>query len=105
MPLLRLGPRHPEFQAQTVAYRIGAYTRELLLSVAYVFVGIGLLRDVLWARMLTSGLLAVDTIYQANAFAWGFSKGPPSFRVRLVSNVLVIAWNAVWFYIVYRATL
>jgi hypothetical protein len=104
VPVLRLGPNHPEFQAQGFAYRVGAKTRELVLSVAYIVVGVGLLRHEVWGRMLTSGLLAVATIYEANAFAWGISKGPPSPRVRLVSNIVVVAWNAMWFYLIYRAT-
>jgi hypothetical protein len=54
--------------------------------------------------MLTSGLLGVATIYGANAFAWGFSMGPPTPRVHLVSNIVVVARNAMWFYLIYRAT-
>ena len=33
-PLFRFGPNHPEFRAQSFAYRAGAQTRELTLAVA-----------------------------------------------------------------------
>ena len=41
-PLLRLGPNHPEFQAQSAASRSGAHSRELILSVACIVAGVGL---------------------------------------------------------------
>src|SRR5437899_7265537 len=69
-PLLHLGPNHPEFQARSVAYRIGAQTRELTLSAASVVAGIGLFRHHAWARTLALGLLMIGIIYTANAFAW-----------------------------------
>ena len=41
-PLLKLGPNHPEFQAQSRAYGMGAHERELSISVAYLVAGLGL---------------------------------------------------------------
>jgi len=104
-PLLRLGPNHPEFQAQSFAYRIGAQARELTLSAAYVLAGIGLFWHDAWGRKLALGLLVIGVIYTADAFAWGFSSGPPTPRVRLFSRIGVAAWNGLWFYLIYRLAL
>ena len=104
-PLLRLGPNHPEFQAQSAAYRSGAHSRELILSVACIVAGVGLFWHHAWGRMLALALLIIGTIYDANSFAWGFSSGPPTPRVRLLFHIIVVAWNGIWFYFIYRAEL
>ena len=85
-PLLRIGPNHPEFQAKSLAYRIGAQTSELIISAGYLVAGIGLFGHHPWGRRLSLGFLLIGTIYAANAFAWGFSSGPPAPRVRLFSR-------------------
>jgi hypothetical protein len=104
-PLLRIGPNHPEFQAKSLAYRIGAQTSELLISAGYLVAGIGLFGHHPWGRKLSLGFLLIGTIYAANAFAWGFSSGPPAPRVRLFSRIVVAAWNGLWFYLIYRLAL
>ena len=104
-PLLRLGPNHPEFQARSLAYRVGAQTSALTLSAACVVAGIGLFLHHAWARKLALGLLLIGTIYSANEFAWGFSGGQPAPRVQLLSLIAVAAWNGLWFYLIYRLTL
>src|SRR4029077_9453363 len=92
-PILRLGPNHPEFQQQTLAFRIGAHTRELILSLVSIVAGIGLFWHHAWARKLALGLIVIGSIYTANAFARGFSSGQPSPRVLLFSRIVVAAWN------------
>ena len=104
-PLLRLGPNHREFQAQSTAYRIGGYSRDLILSVACIVAGVGLFGHHAWGRILALALLTIGTIYYANSFAWGFSSGTPTPRVRLFSHIIVVAWNGIWFYFIYRAAL
>ena len=104
-PLLRLGPNHPEFQAQNLATRIGAHTRELILAATSDVAGVGLFWHHSWARKLALGLLVVEAFYGSEAFAWGFSSGPPKPRVRLISHLVVVAWNGFWFYLVYRLVL
>jgi hypothetical protein len=108
-PLLPFGPNHPEFRAQTVAYRMGAYTSQVILSLAYLVAGIGLILHHPWGRKLALAVLVIGTLYGANEFAWGFSRAlsntPPTRRVRLSSYVLVVAWNGFWFYLVYRLVL
>lgn len=104
-PLLRLGPNHPEFRAQSLATGIGAQTRELTLSAASVLAGIGLFLHHSWARKLALGLLLIGTFYQAEAFAWGFSRGQPTPRARPFSRIVVAAWNGLWFYLIYRLAL
>jgi hypothetical protein len=101
-PLLRLGPNHPEFRAQNLATRIGAQTRELILAATSAVAGLGLFWHHSWARKLALGLLVVEAFYGSEAFAWGFSSGPPKPRVRLFSHLVVAAWNALWFYLIYR---
>jgi hypothetical protein len=104
-PLLHLGPTHPEFRAQSLPFRIGAQTRELTLSAASVVAGIGLFWRHSWAGKLALGLLLIGTFYHAEAFAWGFSRGRPTPRVRLFSRIVVCAWNGLWFYTIYRLAL
>lgn len=101
-PLLHLGPNHPEFQARSLAYRVGAQSRELVISAGYLVAGIGLFWRCAWARKLALGLLVVATIYSASAFAWGFAGGPPTPGIYLLSGIVVAVWNGVWFYLVYR---
>ena len=104
-PLLRLGPNHAEFQARSNAYKSGAYFRELVLAVACVAAGLGLLWHDAWGRVLALALLAICTFYDANSFAWGFSSAPPTPRVRLWSHIIVVAWNGMWFYFIFREAL
>lgn len=68
-PLLRLGPNDLGFQAQSLAFRMGAHTRELTLSAASVVAGVGLFCHHSWARKLALVLLLIGTIYHAEAFA------------------------------------
>jgi hypothetical protein len=105
VPLLRIGPDHAEFRAQSLGFRVGAYTRGLIFSAASVLAGIGLFEHHDWARKLALGLLIIGTIPAANAFAWGFSTGRPTRRVSLISQLVVAAWNACWFYVIYRLAL
>jgi len=44
-------------------------------------------------------------LVDANSFAWGFSSGPLTPRVRLLSHIIVVAWNGMWVYFIYRAEL
>ena len=44
----------------------------------------------------------VEAFFGSEAFAWGFSSGPPKPRVRLFSHFVVAAWNGLWFYLIYR---
>jgi hypothetical protein len=104
-PLLRLGPNHPEFQAQSTAYRSGAHSRELILSTACIVAGFGLLGHHDWGRVLGLALLTIGIFYDANSFAWGFSSGTPTPRVRALSQIIVAAWNGMWFYCINRAAL
>jgi hypothetical protein len=104
-PLLRMGSSHPEFQAQSLPYRIGAQTSALAFSAVSVVAGIGLFWHHAWARKLALGLLVIGTIYGANAFAWGFSSGQPKPLVRLFSYIVIATWNGLWFYLIYRITL
>ena len=101
----RLGPHHRELQALNKADRLGAQTREVVLSIACIVAGVGILAHQGWGRALAFGVLAVSTVYDANALAWGFSGGPPSVRRRWCSRVILLAWNGAWFYLIYRTAI
>ena len=90
-PLLRFGPNHPKFRAQSLATRIGVHTRELTLATISIVSGIGLFWHHPWARKLALGLLLIEALYGSEAFAWGFSGGPPTPRVRLFSRFAIAA--------------
>lgn len=85
------------------AYRAGAHTRELIFSVASIIAGVALFWHHNWGRLLALVLLPIATLYDVNSFAWGFSGMPPTPRVLLFSYIIVVAWNGMWFYLVYRA--
>src|SRR5690348_11968728 len=57
-PLLNLGPKNPEFEAQSLAFKMGDYTRALTFAVAYIIAGIGLFLHHAWARKLALNFLA-----------------------------------------------
>jgi hypothetical protein len=103
--LLQLGPNHPEFQAQTSAFRIGAQTRELAFAAISVVAAIGLFGHHAWARTLALVLLVVEIMFTSNAFAWGFSKGRPTRRVLFISRIAMALWNGFWFYLIFRLAL
>jgi hypothetical protein len=104
-PLLGLGPKHPEFQAQNTAYRIGAHSRELISSTASIVAGFGLLGHHSWGRVLALVLVLIRTLHDANSFAWGFSSGPPTPRVRLLAQIIMVVWNGMWFYFIFKSAL
>ncbi|MFW6052829.1 MAG: hypothetical protein ACOC8I_02855 [Desulfosalsimonas sp.] len=101
-PLTGLGPHHPEFQAKSFAYKLGSYTRENVMNILFLISGIGILRMKLWARKMALVILPISAIYSANSFAWGFSNGPPSLDIRLISFSLFCLWNGLWFYLIFR---
>jgi hypothetical protein len=84
---------------------MGAQTRGLILGTASVVAGIGLFWHHSWARKLALGLLLIEAFYGSEAFAWGFSSGPPTPLVRLFSRFVIAAWNGFWFYLIYRLAL
>ena len=76
-PLLRLGPKHPEFQAQNLAYRVGCTAKQFSPPYPLSW-GVSLFWHHAWGRKLALCLLVVETIYGSTSFAWGFSGGPPT---------------------------
>ena len=101
-PLTGLGPHHAEFQAKSLAFKIGSYSREISFALLYLASGIGLFLRKPWARKLALVMIALGSIYTVNSFAWGFAKGRPSLNVYLISTAIVGLWSALWFYLVYR---
>jgi hypothetical protein len=103
-PLLGFGPHNPEFEAQSLSYKIWAYFKDGIYNVLYLSAGIGIILRKKWARRLGLALLVITTISTANAFAWGRAGGPPETETLLVSFTVVGAWNVIWFYLLYKKT-
>jgi hypothetical protein len=96
---LLLGPQSREFLAKSAARRAGAYTREVVLDVAFIVAGVAVLKRLSWARKLGVTILVISTYYGTLAFAWGFSHGAPTANALLVASVAVGAWNTLWIYL------
>ena len=101
-PLLGLGPHYADFEAQSAAYKVGAYFRTSVQELAFLVCGIGLFMRKAWARKGALIVLVIATIYVGNEFAWGFAQGRPSTEIRLMSYAIVTAWYAIWFYLIYK---
>lgn len=101
-PLLNVGPSHPEFDAHSLAYQIGSYTREAAISITFFVSGLGLLKHQLWARKVALVALPIAFLYSGNAFAWGWAGGRPSGSVIVCSYAACLAWYGTWFWLLYR---
>ncbi len=100
--LTGLGPHHPEFQAKSLAFKLGSYIRENVMNILFLTSGIGILNKKAWGRKMALVVLVISAIYAANSFAWGFSKGPPALNARIISWVIFGLWNGLWFYLIYK---
>ena len=101
-PLLGLGPHHPEFEAQSLGYKIGAYAREHTINILFLVSGIVIFMKRNWGRKLALVVLVVSTIYTSNAFAWSYAQGEPTQQIRLVALAIIGAWNGIWFFLLVR---
>jgi hypothetical protein len=101
-PLFGLGPNYAEFDAKSTAYKVSVYTQSAIVDGLFVVAGIGLFYRRSWARKLGLIILVVSTVYGAYEFAWGVAHGRPSSTLVLIGFVVVGAWNAIWFSLVYR---
>jgi hypothetical protein len=108
LPLFSREPNQRDFQARSFAYRLGRRIGRFDLPAAEVIAGLGLFWHQAWARNLALALLVIGYFFNARDFAWGFSgaRGArPALRLYLVSGMVVAAWNAFWFYLIYRVAL
>ena len=103
LPFAEFGPHYPEFQAKSFAYKLGAYSRQNVLNILFMVSGIFILYRKVWARKLALVIIAISTIYSGTSFAWGFSKGPPSSTILLISYIVMGLWNGIWFYLIFKA--
>jgi hypothetical protein len=101
LPLLGLGPSDAEFEAKSVAYKLGAYLRESFINLAFIISGVSILAHQFWAPYLAYLALAVGTFYTPHQLAWGFAGGRPSRAVTVGSFLSVGAWNGFWAYVVF----
>jgi len=72
------------------------------MNILFLISGTGILSKKVWGRKMALVILVISAIYSANSFAWGFSKGPPSSAIRLVSFLVLGLWNGLWFSLIYR---
>ena len=91
--------QHPDFNAQTIGYKMGAYAREHTFNILFLIAGVAILKKKEWGRMLAMVSLVVGTLYTANAFAWGYVQGEPSNEIKVISLIIVGVWNGLWFYL------
>jgi hypothetical protein len=109
--VVRLFPRERnqrDFQARSFTYRLGRRIGQFDLPAAEVIAGFGLFWHHAWARNLALALLVIGYFFNARDFAWGFSgaRGArPTLRLYLVSGMVLAAWSAFWFYLIYRVAL
>lgn len=101
-PLFGFGPHHPEFTAQSDAYKLGAFFRNGLQGFAFLVFGIGILMRKSWARKGALIVLIIAAVCGGKAFAWGFAKGRPGVEILLVSYTIVFAWYSIWFYLIFK---
>ena len=101
-PYLGLGPNHEEFIAKSHTYKIGAYSRFMILNLIFLISGIGILLKKSWARKTAMVVLIISTIYTANDIAWGVSGSSPTRIIYLGSFIIVALWNGLWFYYLYN---
>jgi hypothetical protein len=101
-PFLGIGPHHPEFQAKSIAFKGGAYSRELTFGILFLVSGVGLFLRKSWARKLALVMLVITTIYISYEFAWGFAGGRPNPAILGMSFAIVGAWNAIWFFLIFK---
>ena len=101
-PFLNLGLHHSEFQAQSFAFKVGAYVRQNLIELAFVVSAVGIFMYKAWARKAALVTLVIATIYDGSAFAWGFVQGKPGVQVQIISYAIISAWHALWFYLIHK---
>ena len=100
--ILGIGSQYPEFQAKNIAHKTGAYFRELTLSILFLISGVGLFLRKSWARKLALVMLIITAVYTSYQFAWGFAGGKPNITVLGMSFAIVGAWNAIWFFLIFK---
>ena len=101
-PFIADTSQYPEFAAQSLAYKVGAYAREVTLSAVFVVCGSGLLLAKPWARTLGMVVLVIASYFNGIQFAWGLAGGPPTTKILAISYSVVIVWNGLWLFLIYR---
>src|SRR2546426_11528574 len=77
-PFIGFGPSYSQFRDRSAAYKLGAYSSQILIGIAYMVAGWSIFARQSWAPGMAYLILAVATLYSANELAWGFAGGPPS---------------------------
>ena len=102
-PFLRFRPSYTQFRDRSAAYKLGAYSSQILIGIAYMVAGGSIFARQSWAPRMAYLILAIATLYSPSELAWGFTGGPPS-RIALASAFVVAsAWNALRAFVVYRS--
>jgi hypothetical protein len=93
---------YPGVPPKSAAAKAGGYTREGVLSLAYVVAGIAILRRRRWASRFAVGCIIVAAFYTGKQFAWGFAGGRPTLSTLLMSYVAVGLWDALWIWLLIK---
>jgi len=101
-PLLNIGPNYAEFEAQTLTYKIIAYSKEFFVSLGFFISGVGIFLNKAWSRAVGLWCLVVAAYLGGNTIAWGWAQEWPSSEVRVYSYIASFVWYGFWFYILYR---
>jgi hypothetical protein len=100
--LTGISPQHTEFEQMSIAYKTGAYSKDLVRNILFLFSGITILQQKAIGRKAGLFALVLAAYYGGNAFAWGLMQGKPTLKAYLFSYAVVGLWNAIWFYILFR---
>jgi hypothetical protein len=93
----------PVFASLDLSRQYGIYTRECIFNALFLIAGTGILCQRGWARKLALVVLVLRMPYLAGAGAWAMAHGrPDSWIYYGVASLKVVAWNGVWFYLIYR---
>ena len=101
LPLLGFAPHHPEFEAQSTAYKAVAYFIVSIINIAFLASGIGILLRKNWGRTTGLIILAISVIYAGNV-TWGHENGQPNITTLLLPYLVAAGWHGIWFYILFR---
>ncbi len=91
-----------EISERNLGYKIGLYSREIILITLYITSGIGLFYKKLWARKCALWVIPIAAIYSIFTFAWGMARGKPGVLEIIIASIIVLGWNGLWFYMIFR---
>ena len=87
---------------RSLGYTLGYLLKGPLLAPLALAASFGLSGARMWGRNCAICVLVLSTIFDAQAFAWGYSQSPPTVVVLLAAFALYAGWNAIWAVLLFR---